>query len=343
MKLTNKPCKVVFFFIFMAICIVLLFSGFCFFTKVLPAFNDTPICCDEPLVDFGKIYRPVQDKLKHTFIIRNTSQRTVKLHVPQKSCSCTEAKFKSEEIGPGEQTEFAIAWKVPNRPGNLMVNVIVETLPPIGQIKLQGKASVVDCFDVDPLEVSFGDVKPNETKNREIVISFPLDKRLSNDISFEATEGTHDEFLAELTRFVGKKMFIKASITGQAGEGLKDYSIIVKTGNPDQPKIEIPVHVNHLDVFQAKPSAVLLSAKANSPIKWIRIISNNNSLVKIERLVIDNSSLIDVQRKESGGNSVELGLFLKNSHSQEYNTGKVEVFLVGEAKPVTVRYVCLGA
>ena len=90
-------------FSLVVICIaLLLFSGFCFFIKVLPAGTDTPICCDEPLVDFGKIYRPVQGKLNHTFIINNTSQRTVKLYIPQKSCSCTEAKFTSDEIGPGE-------------------------------------------------------------------------------------------------------------------------------------------------------------------------------------------------------------------------------------------------
>lgn len=347
MNIRNKPCKIILFFVLVVISFVLLlFSGFHFFTKVSIARNGTPICCDEPLVDFGKIYRPVIGRLKHTFIIRNTSQRTVGLHVPKKSCSCTEAKFTSSEIASGEQTELTITWKVPNHPGNVMVDVVVETSPPgNGQIKLRGKASVVDCLAVDPLEVSFGEVKPNETKISEIVVSIPLGQGSPSDVSFETTGGPHDEFFAALTKIVGHKMFIKASITGQAGEGLRDYSVIVKTGNPDQPRIEIPVHANHLGVYQAKPSAVLLkSAEAGSPIKWVRIISNNNdSSIKIERLVIDNPSLIDVHRRVADDNVVELGLSLKNSNTQDSHTGKVEVFLVGEAKPVTVRYLRVGA
>jgi hypothetical protein len=344
MSLSKKTTKVILSFISVIVCLtLLLLFGFHYLIKDSLLGDKNVISCDESSFDFGELYRPVRGKLKHTYIIKNTSPRSVKLNVSKKTCNCTEVNFSSTTVPSGGKTELTIAWDAPNRPGDTMLGAVVETVPPgDGEIKLYGKVSVKDCITVEPLQISFGNVKPNEIKTKEIKISAPLGKSLQDNISFLVKESLNHEFRTEFTKITNHKMVVKASILGQAGKGYMDYLLVVKTGEPIQPEIEIPINANHLDAYIAKPAAVFLKKdQTENQTKWVEIISNVDIPAKIDKIVIDDPTGISAQVQESDS-SVKLGL--KQKSEKEENgpyVGTVKAFIVGQDNPVLIRYMRL--
>lgn len=303
-----------------------------------------PLWCENAVIDFGYVYRPVNELVEHMYRIENTSSKPLKLKIAGKSCTCEKIELTHDQLNPGQFTELQMSWKVPSQLGPHAFEVFVEAVPKeLGQVRLYGKISVIDHFVVEPFEISFGNIKPNETITKELKIQAPPGYDFSPNLSFSIKNDPNKTLRISTKQKTTYKMVLEISLTGQACMGLKDYGIIMKTGNPVQPEIQIPVHVNHLDLYQVQPAVVVFNKnQINNDAKWIKIISNSKTLAKIERFIVDNPSMIDVHPRICDSDEMELGLSLKKSNPQGSHTGKIEVFLLGQAHPVIVRYLYLS-
>lgn len=306
--------------------------------------KDQPLFCQNRNVDFGHIYRPVTKSVEHSYTIENTSSKPVELRIASKSCACAKAELTRTFIRPEEVAELQIAWKVSSQPGQQNFGVFVETLPSgSGGIEVGGTIFVRDHFVVEPQEISFGDIKPGQAKTRRFLVQAPSGQNLPAGLSCSIEANHGNELRVTRIQASDYKMTFDVSISGQTGQGQKHCAVIIVTGDPVQPEIQIPVSVNHLDVCQVQPAIVMFSKAQNGKEpKWVTVVSNTDSPVMIQKVVVDKPSLVGVQIQKSDSINPKLGLYVKDSHQQkEPCTGAVTVFITGAAHPVTVRYLYL--
>ena len=64
--------------------------------------------------DAGRIFAEKNPALEHTYVVRNITDRPVRVTNVRASCTCASTKLKKYELAPGESTELVIAGTVPN-------------------------------------------------------------------------------------------------------------------------------------------------------------------------------------------------------------------------------------
>lgn len=79
--------------------------------------------------DFGA--RPVGNEvLSHTFEVKNTSDRVVKITGTHSSCGCTVGKVERDVLSPGESTAITVDFKTEGYRGRVSQFVYVNTDDP---------------------------------------------------------------------------------------------------------------------------------------------------------------------------------------------------------------------
>ncbi|UCG49044.1 MAG: DUF1573 domain-containing protein [Phycisphaerales bacterium] len=298
------------------------------------------ITCDQPLIDFGRRYRPV-DTLEHVFKIRNVSQKKVKLRLGPVSCTCSTVDLAATDLAPGQETDLKTVWDLKGLKGNKLFNVSVQSTPR-GLVTLAGRVNIVDYLVIDKSSIALGDVRPKQKITEKLVIQAPPGEFLSEKVSVLAPAQA-PEFAVEVVSRTAKTMRVQVSVVGQPGKGIAEYPLVVNTHSPLQPRIEIPVFANHLEQFELRPAAVLFEhSSPELQTKWVTLVSHVDHAAVIERVVVDDPNMISAQTKFEGSD-VKIGL-QQNEHAKidtVGRTGSVSVFLEGIKQPLLIRYVIL--
>ncbi|MBN9284887.1 MULTISPECIES: DUF1573 domain-containing protein [unclassified Flavobacterium] len=87
--------------------------------------------------DFESMH--LKDTLKHTFLIKNTSDNVLNIVAVHSNCGCTITSFSREKIKKGESAEIAVTF-VPQQVGRAEKSIVVEanTAPPYTVLSLHG-------------------------------------------------------------------------------------------------------------------------------------------------------------------------------------------------------------
>lgn len=109
-----------------SIIVFLLLSSVCFAQEGRPGepVFSTKLVSTERIHDFGKILEK-DGKVKHTFTLRNESQRTLEIITVNAWCGCTTATFSKEPIRPGKTTQVTVTYDPYSRPGHFSKEVMV--------------------------------------------------------------------------------------------------------------------------------------------------------------------------------------------------------------------------
>lgn len=76
--------------------------------------------------DAGPVFAPETKKITHTFRVRNTTGRTVRIVDVKPSCSCSSATIKDRTLKPWQETELEIAANVPNAYSRGLISCILK-------------------------------------------------------------------------------------------------------------------------------------------------------------------------------------------------------------------------
>jgi hypothetical protein len=174
---------------------------------------------------------------------------------------------------------------------------------------------------------------------QQFILQAPPGGLLAKNITYTIKNYSETGFKIVKSQEKEYKMIFDISVTGQAGKGVTNDLLIINTEDPAQPKIEIPIQANHLDLYEVKPPIVTLNNEQSSKdVKWVEIIGYNGLVFQINRIVIDDPSLVAIESPSNNNDKTQFGICLKNSKPQKSKTGKIEVFVEGQIKPLIVHY-----
>jgi hypothetical protein len=276
--------------------------------------------------------------LQPRFKIRNTSRATVTVRVAKTTCACANAKLLKTTLEPNEQTELSVDWRLREGTGRSEFAVLVVS-EPRGLLRLAGSVDICDLIMLDKNEISLGDIRPGETKTGQVEIK-PWPGEMLSDAMCAHNPDMFPEFqIAEKNRTTAA-MVVTGSVTGRPGLGQKVYKLAIRTGSTIQPVVEVPVSARHLELYEARPSVVLLDGTDTA--KFVKLVSNASLPVAIERIAIDDESIISAIASggESSGDTVRLQRRQQHKSDTEV-IGSVRVFVVGHTPPIVIRYICL--
>lgn len=97
---------------------------------------------DQFLWDFGEVNQG--DIVKHIFVLKNDSEKTLNIDKVNTSCGCTASKLEKDILSPGESTEIEVKFDSKGYIGPVTQHVYVNTDSPKNPvIQLTIKAKVV--------------------------------------------------------------------------------------------------------------------------------------------------------------------------------------------------------
>lgn len=304
--------------------------------------KENVLFCKQPFFDFGSMYRPVIDTLKHSFVIKNVSDTTVKLIVKGTSCTCSGTKIEDELLEAGEETNFEIEWKVPNALGKQTLFAVVSD-EQMDLLSLRCQVELRDCLALDREKVIFKKIKPKETLRSQLVVRASPGEVLPKNIRIDDSDFIPKEFEVKIKKLTDTKMFIDVFVTGYDSFGKKDYKFVINTGVPDQPQILVPVSAYHLDNFQAIPSVVCFTREMyNNKSVFVKIISNSDNPVVVDNITVDDPLSVDIEIVSYNKNESILSFTPICSRREKSSKGGIaRVYLKGFSRVIEIRYLFL--
>ena len=112
------------------------------------------------------------EPVSHTFILRNVSDKSVRIQRVRTTCGCTEAAFDTMAIAPGATTKVTLTYDPEDRPGTIDVNAYVYladgSKQPTARLSLYGEVLDSDVWSHLPQTMSTLRVKRKEVTITEL-------------------------------------------------------------------------------------------------------------------------------------------------------------------------------
>jgi hypothetical protein len=208
---------------------------------------------EKTVYDFGTTSQV--DQVAGTFIFKNTGDEELKIQKPQPSCGCTVAGVKPDTLKPGESGELSFTLNLGNVRGITAKHITVPSNDPDNaSVQLTIKADVKPTYDFNPLQISFGDVRPGAATNLTVDVKRVDGQKLvitkvetgDEQISakFEPVEGTED----------AARIFVEAKIEGaprRFGGQIRVYG-----ENESKPAFSIPLFGRLVGDISLTPEAL---------------------------------------------------------------------------------------
>ena len=195
---------------------------------------------DQPTFDFGSIHQGT--KLEHVFTIRNKGDAPLTIKSVRPSCGCTAASITTSVILPGKTGGIKAAFNSTNFAGAIHKTVAVDTDDPkLPTSILTLKGTVVESIQVNPKQLSLGQIKVNETTKSTLVI---LNKG-SKPLQLTAVKSSLAQVVAKADRSLlkpGESSKIVVSISPRSGDRMLSGYLSIMTDNPAKAEIQVPIY-----------------------------------------------------------------------------------------------------
>lgn len=121
--------------------------------------------CESDTHDLGTLSED-DEPVSHTFILRNVSDKSVRIQRVRTTCGCTEATFDTTAIAPGATTKVTLTYDPEDRPGTIDVSAYVYladgSKQPTARLSLYGDVLDSDVWSHLPQTMSTLRVKRKE-------------------------------------------------------------------------------------------------------------------------------------------------------------------------------------
>lgn len=222
-----------------------------------PATNTPPagtpkIQFDKTVYDFGTTQQVAS--VTGTFTFSNTGSATLQIQKPSPTCGCTVAAVKPDKLEPGEKGELVFTVNVANLRGHAEKHIIVPSNDPQSpSVNLGIKIDVMPMFDVQPQQVSLGDIRQGTITNVDVHVKRTDGQKLVIN---------HAESSANLVRTRiepiegsdGKEAHVWVEIEAEGvPRHLNDMVRIFMDNAPQQPPLSVPVFGRLIGDVQLTP------------------------------------------------------------------------------------------
>ena len=143
-----------------------------------PAGGTPKIQFDNTVYDFGTTSQV--ESVTGTFTFHNAGDGELKLQKPAPSCGCTVAGVKPDVLKPGEKGELTFTVRLSGARGQLEKHITVPSNDPQnGSLSLSIKVVVQQIYEVNPAQVTIGNISQGMTTNVTVQVHRTDGKKLS--------------------------------------------------------------------------------------------------------------------------------------------------------------------
>jgi hypothetical protein len=209
--------------------------------------------------DFGSV--PRGPTLTHSFRLKNSTDRTVRISGVRVSCGCVSAVALTNELAPGQSTAVQANMDTRRFTGVKSVTVYVQfDQPQWEEVRLWVQANARDDLSVQPEALSFGRARRGSVPTNSVTVSFVGNPQWA--ISDVEKESHYIETsLREVRRDAGEVSYqLTAQIRSDAPVGKWYSDVWLKTNDPGMPKIRVPLTVEIESGLTVSPSTVALGS-----------------------------------------------------------------------------------
>jgi len=223
--------------IFLVLCSAFLFSYTgCFAQNNLqkiPALPSPQPQTEEYSWDFGQVKEGLI--LKHDFLLKNKSQKTLNITGTNTSCGCTVSKVGKNTLSPAEETLIEAKFNSAGYSGAVTQYIYVNTDNPENPIlKFTVKAQVIKSPEGPYATWNFGEIKEGEIVRHNFVLKNESKNPL-NIIEVKTTCGCTGTKIQKNTLSPGEGTFLEVQFNSKGYSGPVEKSIYVQTDNLDKP------------------------------------------------------------------------------------------------------------
>lgn len=128
--------------------------------------------------DFG-VMSP-EEEGEHVFVVKNVGDADLSLVIGASTCKCTVGELGDESLPPGEQTEVKMSWSVKTNESTFGQSAELRTNDPSQvAIRFEIRGQVVRQVQLEPKEVTFGEVAAGEDVDFEVRVYSYLEDEVS--------------------------------------------------------------------------------------------------------------------------------------------------------------------
>lgn len=271
-----------------------------------PAEAGTPkIVIDEPDYKFGELWsgKPVD----HTYIVKNTGDGVLKITAVKPACGCTVAKEYDKEILPGQTGKIPVTISTAKMK-NAITKAITVTCndPANASVKLSIGGTLKERISMEPATAgNFGRLKPGETGEQVVTLKNNTDQPVELTLPAEKVPGYATILEAKTP---GQLYELKIKAEGPFPDKQSRSNLVLKTNNPDQATVEIPLSVFIPAAIEVTPPEVIIQAAQEAPRNQkLAVRLNTPAPAKVTAIESDNPEIkVAFQETKSGEYNVDL-------------------------------------
>jgi len=173
--------------------------------------------------------------LKHDFLLKNKSQKALKITGTNTSCGCTVSKVEKNTLLPGEETLIEVKFNSVGYSGPIEQYVYVNTddaEKPI--LKFTVKAQVVKSSQGPYATWNFGKVKAGQVVQNNFIVKNNAQKTL-NILEVKTSCGCTGSKVQKNTLLAGEKTLLEVQFNTKGYSGPVEKYISVQTDDLDNP------------------------------------------------------------------------------------------------------------
>lgn len=229
------------------------------------------LLCEKPVFEFGEAVSG--ETLIHSFEIRNTGFRTLRITGVRADCGCILANTPKQPLSQGESATITATVSLKNLRGSLRRQILVESDDPNKthlQLIIQGM--VTSNLRIGPSLVNFGKISP-ESSATEIVEITMLKSQQPLRIT-KAVSSNSDRLLVRSEQLETDKTYrLHVTLKGPFALGRINESIRVYTDNPTESQATIPVTAMVVGDVVVEPDKISLVVNRDKPVGWWLVVS----------------------------------------------------------------------
>ena len=187
----------------------------------------------QDLWDFGQVKEGLI--LKHDFLLKNESQKALKITGTHTSCGCAVSKVEKNTLLPGEETLIGVKFNTVGYSGPVEQYVYVntdDTENPI--LKFTVKAQVIKSPQGPYATWNFGKIKEGEVVKHNFILKNESQETLSI-LAVKSSCGCTGSKVKKNTLLAGEVTLLEVQFNGKGFSGPVEQAIYVQTDNLDSP------------------------------------------------------------------------------------------------------------
>lgn len=187
----------------------------------------------EGVWDFGQVKEGLN--LKHDFILKNKSEKSLNIIGTNNSCGCVVSKIQKSTLLSGEETVIEAKFNSVGYSGPVEQFVYVNTDDPQNPVsKFTIKAEVLKSTEGPYATWDFGKVKEGTIAEHNFVLKNKSQKTL-NILEVKTTCGCTGSKIQKNSLLAGEETFLEVKFNTKGYSGPTDKTIYVQTDDPDNP------------------------------------------------------------------------------------------------------------